>query len=167
MSHHRPHKNIYINSCKMCLSFLVFEPSHPFVCVFVFVCVACVSQSCSVFSSIWISVGVLFSHLDGLPPLCPEDHQHCSQNFLYFQNRLFRLQRRRAREVGGLREPCVAFYGPSQLHALVAAAGNKEERLDKILGGDVRTRSVEILNEKEGECVSLKSTLIIIWCGRE
>ena len=97
------------------------------------------------------------------PPLVGDDHW--SQNFLYFQNRLFPPRRRAV--VGGLRGPCVAFYEPSQLHALVAAAGNKEERLDKILGGDVRTRSVEILNEKEGECVSLKSTLIIIWCGRE
>ena len=53
------------------------------------------------------------------PPLVGDDHW--SQNFLYFQNRLFPPRRRAV--VGGLRGPCVAFYEPSQLHALVAAAG--------------------------------------------
>ena len=144
----------------------------PCRCLTIIACVfcVCVCRVCFpiLFNPVCFCVIDLLSnpgHLARLP-LWRVDHQHQrSQNFLYFQNQ-HQLRHWRG-GVGGLREPCVAFYEPSQLHALVAAAGNKEERLDKILGGDVRTRSVEILNEKEGECVSLKSTLIIIWCGRE
>ena len=129
--------NMYIKACKMCLFFLVCLPAHP--CVFVSLvclcvcCMVCVSQSCSVFCSVQCLcvidlVSNPFHLADSLPPLWP--HHHCCQNFLYFQNQLFLLRQPGAD--GGLREPCVAFYEPSQLHALVAAAGNKEERLDKM-----------------------------------
>ena len=99
----------YIISCVLCVLFFCW-------------CVACVLQSCSVSECVCLSVidkvpGHLSCHPP--PPLVGDDHW--SQNFLYFQNRLFPPRRRAV--VGGLRGPCVAFYEPSQLHALVAAAG--------------------------------------------
>ena len=99
----------YIIKCVLCVLFLCW-------------CFACVLQSCSVSECVCLSVidkvpGHLSCHPP--PPLVGDDHW--SQNFLYFQNRLFPPRRRAV--VGGLRGPCVAFYEPSQLHALVAAAG--------------------------------------------
>ena len=114
--------NMYIKACKMCLSFpcVCLLPILVCVCVcFVFVCVTCVAKSCSVECLCVIDLVSNPGHLAA--GLALPDHHHCCQNFLYFQNRLFRLLQRWWGGVGGLREPCVAFYEPSQLHALVAA----------------------------------------------